>query len=803
MKGQIKSIDSIKNMAVFQDFNWSRSMRHDDNSVAEFKKINIIYGRNYSGKTTLSRIIRALETGTISTKYQFPEFNISFRETASASNTSLKSHGQSIRVFNEDFIKENLQFIIDDSQTINSFAILGEDNGKIEQDIAELEAKLGSDTDTTSLLGKMFEAEQVYSTAKENQTKKTDELEAKLKDKANKAGTGIKHNKTFGDANYNVNKLKADIETVLEENYSPITPEQAEEYHRLLREELKEEIPEYHSPSLNYSRIALSARELIERKISVSDPLQELLSDTVLENWVREGRTLHRNLKTTCGFCGNFLPQGLWEKLDKHFNQESEQLRAKIDTAIALIKTEKQNVPKLFHAKSSDFYSNFSKDIDSLNEIFLEASRNYIEALNSIEKQLCSRKDEIFTAATFIEPPSPEHGITLLFDSYETLRLESNKFANELGTQQKKSRTALRLNEVFTFITDIKYKDELKDTQSLTKEADNALTKKNETQADTKELQLKIVELKAQLKDESKGAEKVNEYLNNFFGHQNLSLKAIEETSPDIQNRYRFEVTRNNQKAFHLSEGECSLIAFCYFMAKLDDYETKGSQPIIWIDDPICSLDSNHIFFIYSLINSEIVTPEKYEEHGEKRERDKFKQIFISTHNLDFLKYLKRIPGAEKKKESQYFIVTRLDQSSDLKLMPNYLKEFVTEFNYLFSQIHHCATLEDINDKNYTTFYNFGNNARKFFEIYLYYKYPDKGMTEETLYLFFGKDSVPAVLTSRINNEYSHLAGVFERGATPVEVPEMKRAAALILKIIEENDPDQYRALLKSIGVAA
>ena len=33
-------------------------------------------------------------------------------------------------------------------------------------------------------------------------------------------------------------------------------------------------------------------------------------------------------------------------------------------------------------------------------------------------------------------------------------------------------------------------------------------------------------------------------------------------------------------------------------MAKLDDVTTSGQKPIIWIDDPISSLDSNHIYFI-------------------------------------------------------------------------------------------------------------------------------------------------------------------------------------------------------------
>ena len=58
---------------------------------------------------------------------------------------------------------------------------------------------------------------------------------------------------------------------------------------------------------------------------------------------------------------------------------------------------------------------------------------------------------------------------------------------------------------------------------------------------------------------------------------------------------------------------------------------TNGKKPIIWIDDPISSLDSNHIFFMYSLISEKIALNKNFE------------QLFISTHNLDFLKYLKRL----------------------------------------------------------------------------------------------------------------------------------------------------------------
>lgn len=73
-------------------------------------------------------------------------------------------------------------------------------------------------------------------------------------------------------------------------------------------------------------------------------------------------------------------------------------------------------------------------------------------------------------------------------------------------------------------------------------------------------------------------------------------------------------------------------------------------------------------------------------------------------------------------------------------------------------------------------------------------------MIEDMLRFFFGDEKIPAVLKNKINNEYSHLCGVFERGSTPVEVPEMLTAAWQIIGRLKE-DKGQYSALLKSVGV--
>jgi len=801
MSGHIKKIDSIKSMAVYDDFQWSSSMRDAGKNIAEFKKLNILYGRNYSGKTTLSRIFRALETGTISDKYSSPEFQLSFDGGRIATQRSLRNHGQIVRVFNEDFVRDNLRFIVDDEQTINSFAILGEDNTRLEEEIDKHEAELGSEEDKSGLLGELFGTEEKFKGAKKEHDDKSSELEGKLRDKANKAGTGIKHNKTFGDANYNVPKIKTDISTVTKDTYSPLSDEQVSKFHDLLREEPKSEIPESSTFNLQYSAIVSKAKELIEKKIQASDPIQELLNNAALASWVRTGRGHHQEKRDKCAFCGSDLPENLWVKLDKHFNQESEELRQALENLLGSIELERARVPNLLKIKNSDFYSSFTADLDSLAEQLSTLSESYSQRLDSIKEQIEKRRDDIFTPLEFKTPESIEDALNTVWDSYEELRIASNQLTATLSADQSEARAALRLHEVYTFINDIKYGDERKTIEAL----NGAMGEANEAKSTAKEKvdvkREKIAELKALLKDESKGADRVNDYLNNFFGHQSLSLKAIEENLGDASSGYRFEVTRNGKKAFHLSEGECSLIAFCYFMAKLEDIETKGNQPIIWIDDPISSLDANHIFFVYSLINAKIVTPEKYEDDGEIKERDRFKQLFISTHNLDFLKYLKRLPGALSKKKSQYFIINRTDQVSDITLMPRYLKDYVTEFNFLFHQIYKCAHAQIECDENHDCYYNFGNNARKFLEAFLYYKYPNAVEKDDKLARFFGDDALASSLTDRINNEFSHLEGVFERSVLPIDVPEMKTTASFILRKIEEKDPDQYSALLQSIGV--
>ena len=136
----IKKIN-INNLGLFKSFNWD-SIRDHGNNVVNLKRENIIYGRNYSGKTTLSRIIRALETKEISSKYINPEFEIILENNSVINQSNFNINSLNVRCFNEDFIKENLSFISNPDSDIKPFAILGE-NSDIELQIEAIKNELG------------------------------------------------------------------------------------------------------------------------------------------------------------------------------------------------------------------------------------------------------------------------------------------------------------------------------------------------------------------------------------------------------------------------------------------------------------------------------------------------------------------------------------------------------------------------------------------------------------------------------------------------------------------------------------
>lgn len=791
----ITKFKSINNLAVFQNFDWDSTIRDNGNNVVLFKPINIFYGRNYSGKTTLSRIVRALETGNLSDKYENPQFEVSITDVADSTPNNLTAHRKKIRVFNDDFIKANLRFIINPDESVAPFAIIG-GNATIEAEIQALKNELGEkgnneeDIDATGFYLELKNASLRATTAFQAYQNANNSLNDQLRYKATNNPNGIKYkSEKYGDQNYNINKLQNDLNIVLETSFQPLTEDEVTEKLNLLNESVKANIPEIERPNLDLNTFNSKAKELVNKSISNSNKIEQLLKDAILNRWAKEGRQLHKDKLKECSFCGNDISQERWNTLESHFDEESEKLEKDIDSLISETENSIQNIETQLKINKNLFYSKFHSDLDTLITQREQAIDIIKSDLNIIKEKLQERKEDILNSKIYNDITDNSKLLEDCWTTFETFRIQANEYSGSLEAEQTNAKKLLRLREVSDFITDIQYSTLKERIQLLNNTSDAEKQSKKVVEEKINQQIVQIKDKERLMNDEEKGAIKVNEYLNNFFGHDFLTLQALEETDEIGGKKIKFEIVRNGNKAHHLSEGESSLIAFCYFMAKLEDIETKGSKPIIWIDDPISSLDSNHIFFVYSLINAEIFA------------RQEFEQIFISTHNLDFLKYLKRLPSASNNNQSNYFLISRENEISKITLMPKYLKDYVTEFNFLFHQIYKCSISETDDENQHNLYYNFGNNTRKFLEAFLYYKYPNTSKQIDKLTKFFGNNRQASTMTDRINNEFSHLEGLFERSMTPIDIPEMKKTAKFILDKIKEKDNEQYDALLLSIGI--
>lgn len=800
----INQID-IASFGSFSGLEWKKTVRDSGRNVKTFQRLNILYGRNYSGKTTLSRIFRALETHRLPSNYVDSAFKIS-GEKGTVTCAGLLTHNYDVRVYNRDFVTDNLSFLVNqDGGEIKTFAIVGEKNKEIDDAIASIEARLGSVETKTGL---RFDLE---ATRKERDRTKSEHntaltlLEGKLR---SHAADKIKKNLQFGVPVYNIEHIKRDIATSRKVEFVPLTPQEQAGKLALLKQEALPDITDMLAIVLRFDSLKGQAEPILCKTITPTKPIQELLNDSVLQLWVKQGISYHRNKREVCAFCRQSLPDDIWQTLDEHFSKESGDLETALDNVIVSVNEELAAIAGFVSLRSDQFYVEESSGFDMSSKALADALVVYKKDIEVLKKSLETRKGNLFQTMDLLPSLHDPKEIQKHVDVINDLISKNNGKTKTLEKDKAAARDALRLAEVFAFADTITYEAESTRIASLKVSADTAGTIYTDAEKEIRDAEAQVQTLRTKQKDERKGAERVNSLLNNFFGHDGLKLEPRDSVD---KTTIKFEITRDGKAAYNLSEGECSLIAFCYFIAKLDDPESKGKELIIYIDDPISSLDSNHIFFMFSLIESLIAKPFKKAD-GSNGYR--YQQLFISTHNLDFLKYLKRlsipskkIPAGEGKTKSVYdhehFMIERNGAASNIMLMPSYLKDYITEFHYLFHQVYKCKD-QAAAQISHEPFFGFGNNLRKFLEAYLFFKYPyhdDKSDAFERIKKFFGEEEDTAIaLVNRLNNEFSHLEAVPDRSFKPVEIPEIARVASYVLDKIYASDTVQYNALLKSIG---
>ncbi|EOH4415455.1 AAA family ATPase [Campylobacter coli] len=768
---KILKFDKI-NFGSYENFTW-------DNGLEEFKTINIFYGRNYSGKTTLSRIARSFELKKDNEDFLDGNFKIKLEDGSFLTQNDVINSNLDIRVYNSDFVKENLNYLYDKKGNIKGFKSIGVEQKDIKESIEKREEILKTRNE------KLKDIQANRENISKTQQAKIKTLNEKLIDKAKLVKS--EPNLIKQGSNYDRRNLENDLIEIKDNiNAYILNNEEQNQLIKILEDKEKQNIIFKNTfKKDNFQNILKRSLEILEKEVIIKENLT-----SELRKWLEEGLKFHKEHSSTqqCKFCNNplTLERITWiENNIKDDSGEKEQIEKELKDLLdnfESYKLESKNL--LLGIEYENFYSNYKDDFIKAKEKLEENITKYNKELLKIEEKLKQKQKDVFTPIKLENINDSSDEILQILNQIENLCKENNEYTKNLLSKQDEARKELRLNEVAKFAKDSDCFTKQNDIEKL-KENINTLEKSIAIQDKKINLLNKRIEkYKEKLSNLETSTSNINKYLKLYFGHNMLELKANKDDKG--QSNGEFEILRNGKQAKNLSEGECSLVAFCYFVASLEDAKTKDKNPIIWIDDPISSLDNNHIFFIFSLIEAKI---------AKKIKDNKYSQLFISTHNLDFLKYLKSLTGYDKNDKKSFMYLIEKTNNSNIKNLPDYIRKYVTEFNYLFEQI-----FKNHNNTNITidSYYSLANNIRKFLDTYMYFKYPNNDNLMTKYCNFFGEEN--AILINRVINEISHLENI-ERAKMPLDLLEIHAVTNIIIENIKSKDKEQFGALLKSLDI--
>jgi len=755
---KIKRIQCIKNFGIFSNF------ACNDSSADDFRKYNFIYGWNYSGKTTLSRLFRCLEN-----KHVHPDFpNIQF-ELKTDTNTdpiitekSIEKE-YSVRVFNEDFIEENFKWYSKEHE-IEPILILGKES-------IELETKL------TELVKKKDKRE-------EEKKKKDDELhllERSLDNMLQERATSIRQ--ILGITNqksFDKNVLKEKIDDIKKEDIDAyILTEQ--EYNSSRSTILDQRT--YQTETINIGPLKLDehvskVQELLGNSISTQEIIEKFIQNPELAEWVRDGMKFHEN-ESTCQFCGGKLPSDLFERLNKHFSNEFETLVSAIEDEIKEVTTYKTQIEKIQLPDKMHLLPKYQDQYDKVYVAVKNSLDTCVGLLESLLNKLKEKKKNPFKIFTIENVENNQDSIKHELDSLNEIISKNNNDIGNLESVKESEIDKIIKHLVASFLKESKYLETEREIVKLKKEI-------GRLNSEIEELQKNISEVNERIKNTTAAVKEINDYLKAFFNSDELHIEISEPSG-------KYRILRGDEIAKNLSTGEKNIIALVYFLTRLEGGNDSDSR-IVFIDDPVSSLDNNHTLGIYGLLK------EKFKEYNG--------QLFITTHNFNFLNLLKdfrlnRNRGSQSDDETAFFLLKRISKPSRewysiLENLPTVLKKFRSEYNYLFSILH--AFYEEKDKSDFELLYIMPNVARRFLENYLFMKYPDGDNYKKKCQSFFkDTDFGQRESTLKLLDEYSHEESTDHILEFP-DIIELEKSVNLIMETLERKDKEHYDSLCKSLG---
>jgi len=740
----ISKINRLIDFGNYRQFQWG--------GTAPFSNRNLIYGWNYSGKTTLSRLFHLLAEPNQLTQWQGCQFEVEFQGGSTMTHANLANPPR-IRVFNRDFIQSNFQ----QEHKAPAVFIVGGSTIHLRNRITRLnehETKIGA------IKGRL------------------DQRHQQLRRELDSLGTAHASSVATltGDKTYNRTKLVAEIERIkaAPDTYI-LTDEILQAKVSLLRSTQDwAEIDTASSPAANIETLCKSLSAVLQKTAS-NEAITKLKENRDLESWIRTGLS-HHTTSTQCEFCGSPIPTERLAALQRHFSKAYEDLTSEVAAQLFTIEEIELSI-------SLPDERDFVPDLRA--EFAAQKARvsDWITWANSVIGELIAlartKQPRLETPLPCVVDNSRASEVDQIVVSINALVATHNQKRTQIDREKREAKVAIEKHQAASFY------------QANSISAGESAIQTARDQVDRAQNLLAGIAgtkgvVEAQIKQQSIAAQKINLTVQFLLPDNNISVAEVPGGS--------FEFRRDGLPANNLSEGEKTAITFAYFLATLENNGASLTQTIVFIDDPISSLDSNHIYAIYALIIKQL---------------ESCLQIFVSTHNSELYTLLKdhwfyaNQQYANRADACAYYTRRFLDSTSHqwhstLEDTPILLRKYKSEYQFVFEQLHQFSSSQA---PSLHEAYTSPNLLRKFLEAYLGFEKPCVSKWSNKLDLLFDAD-VDRVEIQKFADDASHLQGLSRALQQPNFIGNAQNTVKKVIQALKAKDLPHYTSMCTVIGVA-
>lgn len=730
----------------FRQFKWG--------ALPELARFNLFYGWNGTGKTTLSNLLsdidRKVPIGIGKVVFRIDDMNVQ--------GDKLGQDGQSlprIRVFNQRYVESSIFSRFDNLEHIVFFGEKTVEHEQQRKAAVDEQAKLREEWKELS----------------PRKTKAERELDAYKQEQAQVIKTLLRTAGQDKYTNYNKSHFETRCDSFNPEVDIALNDHEKAALVATIRTDIRPTLQIQKSTNPVSSSLLETIR-LILAASPTNVAIESLKNDSQLAGWVGQGLQLHqhRDVKT-CLFCENPLDEDRIKRLEQHFDDSFRVLSQQLTDSLQSIQRLRNSANDFKPYQATSVYPQLAEQLNALNIALETRQTEFLKSIQVVEDSLKAKRSNIFMAAE--APPELSNLLSegeALCDSanqIQTLLAEHNRITNNFNAQIGQAKAKLESDFIASSIVTNKEKNEL--ARSTAESLDKCRTRELELTEIIKKLDKELTETAAP-------AESLNQDLALYLGHSELTL---------IHHGKGYSITRGSEEARDLSEGEKTAFALLYFLKSLEDHRDKLEETIVVIDDPVSSLDASALFTAFGFI---------------KERTEKAKQIIVLTHDFSFFSLVKgwfhHVP--DSKTQSRYYSLTSLmspdGKCATVTAMDRLLKDFASEYQYLFHLVKNGATAEG---KELSELYGLPNVGRRLLEHFIAFKFPG-GHGKEELIVRMKKlelDAKTLALLNRFLNIHSHGDGIASAEHDLNLLAETPKVMQAILEVMRKEDKEHVDRL--------